>query len=585
MADYTIDKIHYGSDTYLLKDSHALYLTNEGNLKIDGTIAADQGIFNKLIATTADIGTLDVDNLTAQNATVVGLLDVKGEMHTNSWTNANIANIGGSFYITPTIESPTATLTIEGNKGNRTIIVTNGTFETNTIQKYENETVSPVLWVEGSKVMITGSVQKNNSMEYPLGTCTGILSAELTTTGFTIQSINSNALEEIIATLGTSLTGIKIKLSMYEVGPSNAYKPIGILLTSYGVDKSTYIDIYGGVNSKETIIYYNSTEDKIYNAEKTYYTLNNNIYTEFTGTSFESGISYYERFSLENYTNPNVRLGYLGNIPAYIDSTDNIHQPTGWGIYTDNGYFKGVVVADSGSIGGFIIGNNELYSQGKTNVKSTDLGTYMGPDGFNISGGNDLNTTFFTEDEVSIGGLLKWKAALGNEKSNLTITANEIIVGELGEALILPNLDFLKNANKEDNFTIKTLLTNALLEISDNKSRTGENEKNIGNLMKKFNNYYEPYINSIDNTENGPYYIEFKHKALDSASSIKITDATIEISINQQNITTFEENLMRTTFGEFENLRMKAKDYTNNSGYLTWIARSSNGHLSLKVVK
>ena len=98
MANYTIDKIHYGSNTYLLKDSNALYLTNEGNLKIDGTVAADQGIFNKLIATTADIGTLDVDNLTAQNATVVGLLDIQGQLHSNSWTNSNIATIDGSFF-------------------------------------------------------------------------------------------------------------------------------------------------------------------------------------------------------------------------------------------------------------------------------------------------------------------------------------------------------------------------------------------------------------------------------------------------------------------------------------------------------
>ena len=34
---------------------------------------------------------------------------------------------------------------------------------------------------------------------------------------------------------------------------------------------------------------------------------------------------------------------------------------------------------------------------------------------------------------------------------------------------------------------------------------------------------------------------------------------------------------------QVENLRMKAQSYSNNSGYLTWIARS-NGHLSLKVV-
>ena len=366
MADYRIDKIHYGSDTYNLKDSNALHLTDEGTLKIDGTLWADQGIFNKLIATSADIGTLDVDDLTADNATVVGLLDVKGEIHTNSWTNANIANIGGSFYITPTIESATATLRISGSASNRTIAVSDGTFETDTIQKYENETTSPINWVVGSKVMVTGSVKSETSMEYPLGTCVGTLSAALTNTGFTIQSINSNALEEIIATLGTtSLSGVNIKLSMYEVGPSSAYKPVGILLTSYGFDKSTYIDIYGGVNSKGRAYDYYLTRDTEYHTEKTYYILEDNTYTEaeFVDDSFIEGIKYYERISIENYTEPNVRIGYLGGIPSYIDSAGNIHKPVGWGIYTDNGYFKGTIISDSGTIGGFTIDNNSISNQ------------------------------------------------------------------------------------------------------------------------------------------------------------------------------------------------------------------------------
>lgn len=582
MANYTIDKIHYGSNTYLLKDSNALYLTNEGNLKIDGTVAADQGIFNKLIATTADIGTLDVDNLTAQNATVVGLLDVKGEMHTNTWTNANIANIGGSFYITPTVNCEIAsnntpmTITISGNANNRIIQVSNGNFITDSVEAiggyvetkdttyksgktyyyvsngsyveftgstfvdgttyYEFNTDTYIVkWSTGSKVMLTGSVKTSNSIEYPLGTCVGVLNTPLDSTGFTIASVDSNALETIILDLGTNLQSRDIKLSMYEIGPSTVSKPIGILMTSYGVDKSTYIDIYGGVSIKDNL----------------------------------------------GYTEPNVRIGYLGGIPAYVDSIGNSHKPTGWGIYTDNGYFRGVVVADSGSIGGFSIGNNELYSQNKSQVTNPEeQGTYIGPSGFGISGGTESTTTYFTEEAILIGGLLSWNAA---DSSNLNINkANEIILGELGEALILSNLDFLAEADPHSGFKIKTLLSNTLLEISNHKSQIQANQNNIKSLIDELNDYYKPYINS---TNNNPYYIEFKRKALNTASSVKITDTTIELSTNNQRPTTiFEGNLMKTTFGEFENLRMKAESYTNTTGYLTWIARS-NGHLTLKVVK
>ena len=53
-----------------------------------------------------------IKKLKADDVTVVGLLDVKGQLHTNSWSNSNIATIDGSFYITPTIGSASGTVTI-----------------------------------------------------------------------------------------------------------------------------------------------------------------------------------------------------------------------------------------------------------------------------------------------------------------------------------------------------------------------------------------------------------------------------------------------------------------------------------------
>ena len=86
-------------------------------------IEADAGIFKKL---------------KADDATVIGLLDVKGQMHTNSWSNSNIATIDGSFYITPTIGSASGTVTITASS-----LVFSGTnYVTRSIEQYSDRRIN-----------------------------------------------------------------------------------------------------------------------------------------------------------------------------------------------------------------------------------------------------------------------------------------------------------------------------------------------------------------------------------------------------------------------------------------------------------
>ena len=508
-------------------------------------VKADSGIFNQLIATTLEAKNAHIDELTANNATVYGIMDVKGKLQTNQWEAASIANIGGNFYISPTGKSSTGTVTITctssatSSAAAKYSITMSGTFGVSS--------TSSTIWATGAYGMATGNVSVGTK-KYPLGTCDGPLSnittGTNTITGFTISNIESTALDIIFdensslisSNAISSKPGNDLQVSVYLGKNENNYMPIGILLTSYGKDNKQYIDIYDGTHSAGT--------------------------------------------STSGFAEPVVRIGDLSGLSSYTQAGKYTIEPTGWGIYTTNGYFKGEIYADLGYIGGFTIGDTELYSQEKTNASSVEEGAYIGPSGFGISGGTESTTTYFTEEAILIGGLLSWNAA---DSSNLNINkANEIIVGELGEALILPNLDFLAEADPHSGFKIKTLLSNTLLEISNHKNQIQATQNSIKSLTDEFNDYYKPYINS---TNNDPYYIEFKRKALNTASSVKITDTTIELSTNNQRPTTiFEGNLMKTTFGEFENLRMKANTYTNNSGYLTWIARS-NGHLSLKVVK
>ena len=380
-------------------------------------IGAEEGVFNKLIATNADIGTLDVDDLTAQNATVVELLDVKGDLHTNSWTNSNISSVGGSFYVAPTVSTTIAeggtpmNIAIGGSAGARTFQVTGGAFVTDAVKTYNGTTTSTVTWSVGSHVMVTGNIRVEangaKGVDYPLGTLNGYLASPVTTggpsalvtNGFTIGEVNSPALETIISELGTSnLKSYEIKISMYEIGPKTSIKPVGIMMTSYGVDKSTYIDIYGGVNVKNS-----------------------------------SGV-----------TIPNVRIGYLGSLGAL--NAVNGETPTGWGIYTDNGYFNGVIVSNSGKIGGFTIGSTDLYNGtlGAANSVWMSTGTSGSA---NIGGSGSIANWAFTAGNTY--GVTKSGAlyATSGKIGGWTIGTNDLSTGTVGNqsGIKIANTDFSGN--------------------------------------------------------------------------------------------------------------------------------------------
>ena len=298
------------------------------------SIGATEGIFNKLIATTLDAKNATIDDLKATNATIVGLLDVQGQMQTNSWTNANIATIDGSFYICPTISSE-ANVTTSGTSQtsdnkflyNGSTIVLTGTWTT-TGSLYLNTTAAN--WTLYSKVMVTGEVLIGNEWT-PIGTICGVLTGINTSSGtITIGSLSSNitvkndgtinSLPAILSlvTSGTTYNARKLKVSLYEYNStetsSGATNLIGIMMTTAGTHGFTYLDIYNGLNSKTS---YTSTIDNTTKA-----------------------------------TEPVVRIGNLNGLPNIISgSTNDFTKPKGWGIYTTNGYFKGTLAATSGYIG------------------------------------------------------------------------------------------------------------------------------------------------------------------------------------------------------------------------------------------
>ena len=259
---YYIDKIKY-IDTYNLLDSGALHDSSHklsgttGNFETTGTIKAATGIFNELIATTLNARTATISELTAQNATVMGIMDVKGKLMTNSWEAANIASVGGNFYISPTGKdtgTPNVSITcnsVNNGTGTYTITVSKGT-GTGQGNGFGVSSTSSSLWHKYSKVLMTGNVIFGNK-KYPLGTLDGIVeSITLETnqpiiTSITLNSIISSALDLIFteqstiavnSVLSGTAIGSNMQISLYQyndgTNSSGFSYPIGIFLSSYG---------------------------------------------------------------------------------------------------------------------------------------------------------------------------------------------------------------------------------------------------------------------------------------------------------------------------------------------------------------
>ena len=185
----------------------------------------------------------------------------------------------------------------------------------------------------------------------PLGTLLGTLSTNATTssiglTGLTDNRHNPSSIITDIrnAVSSTALDYRNLKISLYQRKDGSDSKPIGIYMTAMGTNGKTFIDIYGGVNA--------------------------------TTTAGSSG----------GFADPNLRIGNLSGLGAVEGTT-----PQGWGIYTTNGYFKGVIVSSAGKIGGWSIGTSGIYN-GITGVTTTGstAGTFIGTGG--ISNYKDTST-------------------------------------------------------------------------------------------------------------------------------------------------------------------------------------------------
>lgn len=413
-----------------------------------------------------------IKKLKADDVTVVGLLDVQGQMHTNSWTNSNIATIDGSFYITPTLSSSSGTVSFSSAAA----ATFTGSYSAVSSLYIGNNTASTVQWTSGSKILITGEVQVDGEW-IPLGTLLGTLNSTNPTTSMPVVSITdnrnntSNILTEIYSLKGNaSLSYRNLKVSLYQRADSSKYYPLGIFMTALGQNGKTFLDIYGGVNALTT--------------------------------------------SYGGYANPNVRIGNLSGLPAITTAAGNF-TPVGWGIYTTNGYFSGTIVSNTGVIGGWKLGASSLYN-GTTGLNNTTAGIYLGTDG--IRSYKDTNTYVnivqgviaakgvnltgaITATSGTIGGasITNGTLIVGNANIN-DINASKINAGDIAAARIQTNLISAINAKVSDLSALTATIGGFQIDSSSIHTNNVVVTSNTDNSIALSSADFTRTINSISRT-------------------------------------------------------------------------------------
>lgn len=312
-SDYTSRIIEEASGTITIKP----------NLKV-GTSAT----IPTATITTANITTGNLDSGTADN------FNVTNKLHATHFDLQSVAQLGGAFYVSPTIKFPTdsnTTFTITKSGATANIIISDSAITSTTL--------AGVVWGTNAKVKASGKIGTvtTGTMD---GTVTGINTSNHTLT-ISVSGENSSS---ITAGTYTSADIDNFCVMMYNTGTY----PVGIMMNSYGTDGRTYIDIHGGTSSA---------------------------------------------------TEPNVRIGNLGGLS--FNGTTLSNQ---WGIYTNNGYYTGSIVANGGKIGGFTIGSTAIYTGTLTANSDNNIGLSSTDFTRTIGSTSRIGLRFAIGDKVGITG-------------------------------------------------------------------------------------------------------------------------------------------------------------------------------------
>jgi len=266
---------------------------------------------NLVVGSSATIPTATITTGTISNATIgsgiVTNLNVMDTLRATHYDLQTVAQLGGAFYVSPTVKFPTASnANIVVTKSGSTLTMT--ITDTSTIT---STTMAGVVWQANAKIKASGKIGTVTT-----GTMDGTVTNINTSSHSMTISVSGGNADAVQAGTYNKVDIDNFCVMMYHTGSN----PVGILMNSYGTNGLTYIDIYGG-----------------------------------SATS--------------TYTTPNVRIGNLGGLTFNGSTLSNQ-----WGIYTNNGYFSGKIIANGGTIGGFTIGDTAIYTGTLTSATDNYIG-------------------------------------------------------------------------------------------------------------------------------------------------------------------------------------------------------------------
>lgn len=294
------DQIAFGSGVYFGKST----------VRTDGTFqVGDSGSRVLFNTSSAQFGvpvtinnSLAANNITATNVTINDTLKAfKYELNT-------IQDLGGEFCVAPIIYIQSGA-TVNVSKASATTITVSILDKT----AITSDSIQGVRWAQNSKIKFQGRIDGLNIR------CSGVMAAKLNTTANTMSltlTVESSIADHFsTAKNGASYSDISVMLYQRygkKIGSTteNVYSPVGIRMSAIGsANSAPYVDIWGSKS--------NSDPDTV-------------------------------------YAIPSVRLGYLDGLKC--DTYDCV----GYGLYADNVYLNGTIISNSGQLGGFKIGANNL---------------------------------------------------------------------------------------------------------------------------------------------------------------------------------------------------------------------------------
>lgn len=294
------DQITFGSGVYFGKST----------VRTDGTFqVGDSGSRVLFNTSSAQFGvpvtinnSLAANNITATNVTVNDTLKAfKYELNT-------IQDLGGEFCVAPIIYIQSGA-TVNVSKASATTITVSILDKT----AITSDSIQGVRWAQNSKIKFQGKIDGLNIR------CSGVMAAKLNTTANTMSltlTVESSIADHFsTAKKGASYSDISVMLYQRygkKIGSTteNVYSPVGIRMSATGsANSAPYVDIWGSKSS--------SDPDTV-------------------------------------YTIPSVRLGYLDGLKC------GTYDCVGYGLYADNVYLNGTIISNSGQLGGFKIGANNL---------------------------------------------------------------------------------------------------------------------------------------------------------------------------------------------------------------------------------